>query len=179
MANPKTGAEAQLMNSEFPYTTEVDASDDELNHRVVTKDGVGITHATESQRVEEISPARFGMVSESLGSDNLAVATHYLPSASGLSNLGFKSVCFTGKLTTSGTTSTLTMEVRNTESGNWYTVANGYDAVAAAVSASITNALTSGFSWEFDDLNKGFFRLKLVIDNATNTNEIDMQRTPI
>ena len=141
--------------------------------------GSTVDPITSSQRVTETDPARFGMISESLGSDNLAVDTHYLPSPAGLSMLGFKSVCFAGKLVTTGTTSTLTLEVRNTETGTWLTIANGYDAVAAAISASITNALTAGFSWEFDDLNKGFFRLKLVIDNATNTNEIDMQRTPI
>jgi len=59
MANPKTGAQAQQMNSEYPYTTEVDATDDVLNHRVELH-GAGLAEAVDasaqSLRTTETNP---------------------------------------------------------------------------------------------------------------------------
>jgi hypothetical protein len=61
MANPPvlTGAQAQLINSEYPYTTEVDAGDDKLNHRVELH-GAGLAEAvdpaSQSLRTTETNP---------------------------------------------------------------------------------------------------------------------------
>jgi hypothetical protein len=183
MALPKTGAEAQILNGEYPYTTEIDSGDDKLNHRVTVQDGVGVDTITESQRVTETDPARFGQVPEDISpADNLAAATYYYPSSDGLSMLGFKSMSLSGVLVHVGTTaSVLTCEMRNHESGTWIPVAIGVDTVTAAAAASLSSATTPGtsFNWQFDDFNGMFFRFKLVVTETTNSNELMLQRTPI
>jgi hypothetical protein len=182
MALPKTGAEAQILNGEYPYTTEIDSGDDKLNHRVTVQDGVGVDIITESQRVTETDPARFGQVPEDISpADNLTTNPSYFPSEDGLSMLGFKSMSLSGVLTDGGgTANVLTCEMRNHESGTWIPVAIGVDTVTAAAAASLSSsAAGTSFNWQFDDFNGMFFRFKLVVNDTTNSNELMLQRTPI
>jgi len=112
----------------------------------------------------------------SLGSNNLSVATHYLPSATGISLAGYRDVSLSGVMATAGTVSTLTIEVRNSSTGTWVDVTPaGYELVSNSVGlASITDA-TGNFCLNFDNLNVAYVRVALVIDNATNTNELDFR----
>jgi hypothetical protein len=183
MANPPvlTGAQAQLINSEYPYTTEVDAGDDKLNHRVELR-GASASTTTDSLRVTETDPARFGQVAEDISpAANLLVDT-YFPSADGISMLGFKSMSLSGALVDGGgTANVLTCEMRNHENGTWIPVTIGVETVTGAAAGSISSATTPGtlFNWQFDDTNNMFFRFKLTVNDTTNTNELMLHRTPI
>jgi len=112
----------------------------------------------------------------SLGSDNLTVDTHYLPSASGFLMDGYTDISLAGVMTTSGAASTLTVEVRNSLTGTWIDITpTGYELGTNSVGAvSITDA-TGNFCLNFDNLNVSLIRFKLIIDNATNTNELDFR----
>lgn len=177
-SHPLTGAQAQLLNGEYPYTTEVDGTDDKLNHRVTTMDGVGVSHSTQSQRVEEIAPARHADVTESLtDSTATAIGTYYFPSSDGISMSGFNAgVGFTGKLVApSGCTMTLTIEGTNDEdsSGDWIDVTQKFESEAGATggaSVVATNA-TVLFSLDKIDYPFGKVRAKLDIAGGASTSE--------
>ena len=178
----RTGAEAQQLNDQYPYTTEVDSGDDRLNHRVTIKDGVGVSESSQAQRTEEISPIHFGMVSEDISpADNITTSPSYFPSEDGLSMLGFKSMSLSGVLTDGGgTANVLTCEMRNLNTGTWITVGIGVDTVTAAAAASLSSsAAGTSFNWQFDDFNGGYFRFKMVVNDTTNSNELMLHRTPV
>jgi len=122
-----------------------------------------------------------GYIEESIiDTTNVANGTYY-PSSSGRTFGSYRNLSFTGKLIDgAGETTTLTLEATNDEdttNADWIQV-YGYDPKNnLAVNAhSVTNE-TKTFTWDFDDFNYKYFRLKITATAATNTVIIKMRRS--
>lgn len=126
------------------------------------------------------SPDRLSYVADSiLDTTNIAAATNYYPSSTGMSMDGYKDMSLTGKFIDADGTMTLTVEVTNDEdttNGDWIQI-YGYDSKnnTTANSWSVTNG-TLTFAVDFDNLNYSYYRIKMVNDGATNTGIIKMRR---
>jgi len=139
---------------------------------------------TDVTKIINQSPDRASYVLDSLlDTTNIAAATNYYPSATGMSMDGFKDLSLTGKLIDADGTMTLTIEATNDEdttNADWIDasltfkdVKTGINVIAAALTLTNTT-LTLGL--ETDNFNFSYFRVKLVNDGATNTGIIKVRR---
>lgn len=135
---------------------------------------------TDTQKTSEQSPLSQGYVADSLlDTTNIAAATNYYPASTGMSMDGYKDMSLSGKFIDADGTMTLTVEAMNDEdttNGDWVQV-YGYDSKnnTTVNSLSVTNS-TLTYTWDFDNFNYSYFRVKMVNDGATNTGIIKMRR---
>jgi len=131
----------------------------------------------------EQSPLNQQYVADSLlDTTNIAAATNYYPSSTGMSMDGYKNMSLSGKFIDADGTMTLTVEAMNDEdttNGDWVQV-YGYDTKnnVVATSWTVTNG-TLTFAVDFDNLNYSYYRIKMVNDGATNTGIIKMRRSAL
>lgn len=130
------------------------------------------------------SPDRLAYVADSLlDTTNIAAATNYYPSSTGMSMDGYKDLSLSGKLIDADGTMTMSIEVTNDEdttNADWIDasltaidVKTGINVIAAAL--TLTNA-TLTFGLLLKGLNFSNFRIKMVNDGATNTGIIKIRR---
>ncbi len=138
---------------------------------------------TDTEKVINQSPDRASYVQDSLvDTTNIAAATNYYPSSTGMSMDGYKDMSLTGKII-EGDAVTDTIEVQATDdedttNADWITI-YGYRLDTNALANSITTGGAAGtytFAWEFANLNYSYYRVKLVTADATNTVIIKMRR---
>lgn len=137
------------------------------------------------EKVIDQSPLSSKYVIDSLvDTTNIAAATNYYPSSTGMSMDGFSALSVSGKIIDADNTTTLTIEAMNDEdtaSGDWIDVTKCFNddnaGVATSIGASIT--VTSGtktFAISRSMFNYTYFRFKLVTADATNTVIIKTRR---
>lgn len=143
-----------------------------------------VSNPTDSVRNEEIDPISLQAAEESLlDTTNVAAATNYYPSSTGMAIFGFKDFSLSGKFIDADGTMTLDLEVTNDEdtaSADWISAGlssidqkTGVQTIAAAL--TVTNGtLTFGLKWA--DLNFKYLRVKMINDGATNTAIIKCRR---
>jgi len=135
-------------------------------------------------KVVNQSPDRLAYVADSLlDTTNVAAATNYYPSSTGMSMDGFKDMSISGKFIDADGTMTLSVEFTNDEdttNADWIdgsltavNIKTGINAIAAAL--TVTNG-TLTFGLLFKDINFSSFRVKMVNDGATNTGIIKIRR---
>lgn len=135
-------------------------------------------------KVSNQTDIRFAYVPDSpLDTTNIAAATNYYPSATGMSMDGYKDLSLSGKLIDADGTMTMSIEVTNDEdttNADWIDaslscidVKTGINVIAAAL--TLTNA-TLTFGLLLKNLNFSNFRIKMVNDGATNTGIIKIRR---
>lgn len=136
------------------------------------------------QKTVNQSPDRLAYVADSLlDTTNIAAATNYYPSATGMSLDGSKGLSASFKLIDADGTMTLSFEFTNDEdttNADWIDgsltgvdIKTGINVIAAAL--TLTNAtLTGGIL--FKDMNFSNVRIKMINDGATNTGIIKLRR---
>jgi len=133
--------------------------------------GVDVVNGT--LRTEEVDPLSLQYANDSLvDTTNVSAATHYYPSATGMSMDGFKNFSISGKLIDADGTLTLTVEMTNDEdttSGDWNQM-YGYDDINKVVANSwtVTNG-TLKYGVSFNSANYRNIRIAVVASGATNT----------
>jgi len=135
------------------------------------------TPATDSKRVQEISPLSAQNVWENLLSTAaLAAGTYYYPSASGMSLAGFRNVSVGLQLSI---TATATMEGSIDPTGtDFYDVSrSGYDLQSGA--SGVANWSGTNAILDYEELGIGLLRVKVVVVGANATVQIDVRRTAI
>lgn len=153
----------------------------DLNYRVVI---VGQKKAydlsTDTDKITEQAALNTKYQQDSIvDTTNVAAATNYYPSSTGMSMDGFKDMSLTGTLIDADGTMTLTVEASNDEdttNANWIQV-YGYDCLNNAMvnSWTITNG-TLTFAIDFESFNFSNFRIVMVNNGASNTAIIKMRR---
>lgn len=144
----------------------------------------GFESGTDNGRTEEIDPLSQQVVEESLlDTTNVAAATNYYPSATGMAMLGYKNFSVSGKFIDADGTMTLDLEVTDDEdatNADWISAGlstidqkTGIQTIAAAL--TVTNG-TLTFAIKADNFNWRFVRVKMVNDGATNTAIIKARR---
>jgi len=139
--------------------------------------------STDTIKVIDQSPDRASYVQDSLiDTTNVAAATGYYPSDTGMSMDGFKDMSLTGKLIEGdAVTDTISVEATNDEdttNADWIQV-YGLRTDTNASSNLITTAGVAGtytFAWDFDNFNYSYFRVKLITADSTNTVIIKCRR---
>lgn len=129
------------------------------------------------------SPDRSSYVQDSLvDTTNVAAATGYYPSATGMSMDGFRDLSLTGKIIEGdAVTDTLELQATNDEdttNADWVSL-YGFRTDTNAVSNIVTTGGAAGtylFAWDFDNLNYSYFRVKYVMADSTNTLIIKARR---
>jgi len=126
------------------------------------------------------SPDRASYVLDSLlDTTNIAAATNYYPSSTGMSMDGFKDASLSGKFIDADGTMTMTIEATQDEdstNADWIQIyANDIKNNSIATSWTVTNG-TLTFAIDLDNLNANLFRVKMVNDGATNTGIIKLRR---
>lgn len=143
-----------------------------------------VSKATDSQRVEEISPLNQQVLEESWAdTTNVGAGPTYYPSADGAAMIGYNDISFTGKfIEADAENNTLTIEGTNDEDAtstnrDWITL-YGYRPDTDTIVASIgCNATTTTYAWDFDNCNYKYVRAKFVGGaSATNTVIIKARR---
>jgi hypothetical protein len=139
---------------------------------------------TDTEKSIEQSPLSAKYVQDSLlDTTNVAAATNYYPSSTGMSMDGFSSISFSGKFIDADNTTTMTIEAMDDEdtSGDWIDVTQCFNndkaGIATGIGASVT--VTSGtvtFAISRLMFNYSYFRVKLVTGDATNTCIIKCRR---
>lgn len=135
-------------------------------------------------KVVNQSPDRLAYVADSLlDTTNIAAATNYYPSATGMSLDGFKGLSASGKFIDADGTMTMSFEFTNDEdttNADWIDgsltgidIKTGINVLAAAL--TVTNG-TLTFGVLFKDINFSSVRVKMVNDGATNTGIIKLRR---
>ncbi len=136
-------------------------------------DGSGYSASSNADRVEEVDPLDQHYVGDSLvDTTNISAATHYYPSATGMSIDSYKDLSVSGKFIDADGTLTLTIEMMNDEdttSGDWIQV-YAYDDKNNTTTNSwtVTNG-TLTFANSFNEANYKHARVKVVASGATNT----------
>lgn len=126
------------------------------------------------------SPDRASYVQDSLvDTTNVAAADNYYPSATGMSQDGYKDASLSFKFIDADGTVTLTPEFTNDEdttNADWVQ-GYGYDVKnnTNANSWTVTNGTLTGLI-SFDNLNYSYFRFKVVTSGATNTIIMKLRR---
>lgn len=138
----------------------------------------------DTQKVINQSPDRLAYVADSLlDTTNIAAATNYYPSATGMSMDGFKDMSLTGKFIDADGTMTMTVEATNDEdttNADWIDVTKTFFNDNAGVLLATANiTVTNGpitFALSRDNFDYSSFRVKMVNDGATNTGIIKIRR---
>ena len=138
------------------------------------------TPATDSARFAETKPISLEVIDESLvDTTDVAAATNYYPSSSGLLMLGFGDISVTGKFIDADGTVTLSAEVTNDEipaTADWVTVYAWDDKNNVnANSWTVTNG-TLTFAISFNNCNFRYVRFVVVNSGATNTIILKIRR---
>ena len=114
-----------------------------------------------------------------LDTTNIAAATNYYPSATGMTMDSYKDLSISGKFIDADWTMTMTIEAMQDEDWtNWdWVQVYAYDAKNNVVANSwtVTN-WTLTFYIDLDNFNANLFRIKMVNDGATNTGIIKLRR---
>jgi hypothetical protein len=138
-------------------------------------------NATQSNRSQEVSPARLAPIRESLeDTTNLATDTYYYPSSQGASMLGFNDLTIDGKIIASATgTIDLYIEMTNDEdlaTGEWQIVYVYSDVDNTVINnLSIANA-TKKFGLSANNVNYDRYRVALEVDFGTGNTVIIKSR---
>lgn len=141
---------------------------------------------TDTEKSTEQSPLSAKYVADSIiDTTNVAAATNYYPSSTGMSMDGYKNMSITGKII-EGDAVTDTIEIQatndeDTTGASWITV-YFYDVKNNIMNNIITTGGVAGtytFAIDLSDFNFSYFRVKGVTADATNTWEIKMRRTAL
>jgi hypothetical protein len=129
--------------------------------------------STQSIKTSQLNMLNNYIVNETIvNTTNIAAATNYYPSSTGMSMDGFKDLCLSGVLIDADNTTTVTVEVANNPDPATATFHQiyGFDSEANAnVNSVAASSSTKSFVWNFDNLNATWVRFKLVTGDATNT----------
>jgi len=139
---------------------------------------------TDTTKVTNQTPESSKYVQDSLvDTTNVAAATNYYPSSTGMSMDGFKDMSLSGKFIDADGTMTLSVEFTNDEdttNADWIDgsltgidVKTGINVIAGGL--TVTDG-TLTFGLEYDNINFSHVRIKMVNDGATNTAIIKMRR---
>lgn len=138
--------------------------------------------STNSQMASVLNPDSEKYVQDSLlDTTNVAAATNYYPSATGMSMDGFKDLSLTGKFIDANGTITLTIEATNDEdttNADWKDITTSFidsNTGILTVAVTITNG-TLIFALEKSNFNFSYFRVKMINGGATNTCIIKARR---
>lgn len=140
--------------------------------------------STNSQMSSVLNPESSKYVQDSLvDTTNVAAATNYYPSSTGMSMDGYKDFSLSGKFIDADGTMTLRIEATNDEdttNADWIDISllgidskTGINVITAAM--TVTNG-TLTFGIEYNDLNYSNIRVKMVNNGATNTAIIKARR---
>ena len=140
--------------------------------------------STDADKIINLTPESSKYVQDSLvDTTNVAAATNYYPSSTGMSMDGYKDFSLSGKFIDADGTMTLSIEATNDEdttSADWIDISllgidskTGINVINAAM--TVTNG-TLTFGIEYNDLNYSNIRVKMVNDGATNTAIIKARR---
>jgi hypothetical protein len=135
----------------------------------------GFSSAGNYNNVTEVSPINLVPITETLiNSTNVAAATVQLPSASGMSMLGFSGLSISGQLID---VSSLIVEVTDDDSGTLWHQVYFYDCVNNLVTNIITaTGITVNFAISVDNCNFHSVRVTYVTPDATNTLNVRCRR---
>lgn len=182
---PTTGESTVLVNGSGGVTMKVASN-------VITVSGAGTPFAsgdvyevginaqdkaydlsTNSQMASILNPDSEKYVVDTLiNATNVAAATNYYPSATGMAMDGFKDLCLSGRLIDADGTIDVTVEVANNPDPATaiFHQIYGYDAEANAMVNTVgCNNNTKTFVLNFENLNATWVRIKSVTSGATNT----------
>jgi hypothetical protein len=148
-----------------------------LNGQRKAYDSVGDLTKTAEQ-----SPLSAKYVQDSLvDTTNIAAATNYYPSSTGMSMDGFSAISLSGKLIDASTI-TMTIEAtddEDTATADWIDVTQCFNSdkagIATGIGASVTGTNVT-FAISRVMFNYSYFRVKLVTGSATNTEIIKVRR---
>jgi hypothetical protein len=140
--------------------------------------------STDADKIINLTPESSKYVQDSLvDTTNVAAATNYYPSSTGMSMDGYKDFSLSGKFIDADGTMTLSIEATNDEdttNADWIDISllgidskTGINVITAAM--TVTNG-TLTFGIEYNDLNYSNIRVKMVNDGATNTAIIKARR---
>lgn len=140
--------------------------------------------STDADKTINLTPESSKYVQDSLvDTTNVAAATNYYPSSTGMSMDGYKDFSLSGKFIDADGTMTLSIEATNDEdttNADWIDISSsgidgktGINVIAAAM--TVTNG-TLTFGIEYNNLNYSNIRVKMVNDGATNTAIIKARR---
>jgi hypothetical protein len=138
----------------------------------------GYDPTTDTEKSIEQSPLSAKYVADSLlDTTNVAAATNYYPSSTGMSMDGYSALSLSGKIIDADNTTTLTIEATNDEdttNADWIDVTQCFNndkaGVATSIGASIVaTSATVTFAISRVMFNYSYFRLKSVTGDATNT----------
>lgn len=140
--------------------------------------------STGTYKVIDQSPDRANYVQDSLlDTTNVAAATGYYPSATGMSMDGFKDLSISGYIIQGdAVTDTIEVQVTNDEDPTDTTAWITTYAYSPKTDTNINIVTTGGvagtyqFLLDFDNLNYTYFRIKLVTGDSTNTINIKSRR---
>lgn len=130
--------------------------------------------STDAQRTSAIRDMSDQYVSETLiDTTNVAAATNYYPSSSGVSMDGYKNLSIQG-LTSGGVTTTIEVTNDDAASPDWFDITTHlYDWVSAAYAASYVDVNMLFF---LENLNVKALRIKSVTSDATNAVQYNLRR---
>jgi len=140
--------------------------------------------STDADKIINLTPDSSKYVQDSLlDATNVAAATNYYPSSTGMSMDGYKDFSLSGKFIDADGTMTLSIEATNDEdttNADWIDISllgidskTGINVITAAM--TVTNG-TLTFGIGYNDLNYSNIRVKMVNDGATNTAIIKARR---
>jgi len=140
--------------------------------------------STDADKIINLTPESSKYVQDSLvDTTNVAAATNYYPSSTGMSMDGYKDFSLSGKFIDADGTMTLSIEATNDEdttNADWIDISSlgidgktGINVISAAM--TVTNG-TLTFGIGYNDLNYSNIRVKMVNDGATNTAIIKARR---
>jgi len=134
------------------------------------KTQVAYDKATDTSKVGVTNPNGLQVIEESLVDDtNIAATTHYYPSSTGMTMLGFKDLSISGKLIAAGgETNTMTVEVTNDEDtgGDWIPVYGYDDQNNVTVNSWLADAATLEFAISFNECNYKRVRVAVIVSDA-------------
>lgn len=140
--------------------------------------------STDAYKTINLTPESSKYVQDSLvDTTNVAAATNYYPSSTGMSMDGYKDFSLSGKFIDADGTMTLSIEATNDEdttNADWIDISllgidskTGINVITSAM--TVTNG-TLTFGIEYNNLNYSNIRVKMVNNGATNTAIIKARR---
>lgn len=130
--------------------------------------------STDAKRVSQIRDLSDQYVAEDLiDTTNVAAATNYYPSSSGVSMDGYRNLSIEA-LTSGGVTSTIEVTIDGASSPDWIDITSQvYDWVTGAYAASYVDV---NFLMFLENLNVKALRIKSVTSDATNAVQYNIRR---